>query len=617
MARALALASVLGWACSAARAADDFLDPEVAFKGSVRTLDDKTVEVSFEVAPGYYLYREQFKFAANGATLGAPAIPAGKVKFDETFQKNVETHRDTVRIPVPVQQANGPFRLAVNYQGCADKGLCYPPMQMRADVSLAAFGGGSGVRVLPGREMPIGDAAAAEPATSAAVGVNTASPADGAGMEAALRGGGFWTIVGVFFLAGIVLSFTPCVLPMVPILSSIIVGQSARAEGRDGRTARGRGFALALSYSLGMALVYTALGVAAGLAGEGLAATLQNPWVLGAFAVALVLLSLSMFGAYELQLPSAMTGPLTGVSQRLPGGRFAGVFAMGGVSALIVSPCVAAPLAAALVFLSQTRDVALGGSALFSLAAGMSVPLLLVGASAGALLPKAGAWMNDVKHVFGVLLIAVAVWTIQPVLPASLALGLWGALLVGSAAALYQGGRGRPQGAALGGWARKALAAVFAIFGVMQLVGAASGGTDPLQPLAHLGGRGGAGASQALPFAMVRNVGELDAALKTAQQAGRPVMLDFYADWCVSCKEMERFTFSEAAVRAKLAGATLLKADVTKNNADDRELLKRFQLFGPPGTIFFDGKGREVGAARVIGYQNTERFLETLRTVGL
>ena len=617
MARALALASVLGWACSAARAADDFLDPEVAFKGSVRTLDDKTVEVSFEVAPGYYLYREQFKFAANGATLGTPAIPAGKVKFDETFQKNVETHRDTVRIPVPVQQANGPFRLAVNYQGCADKGLCYPPMQMRADVSLAAFGGGSGVRVLPGREMPIGDAAAAEPATSAAVGVNTASPADGAGMEAALRGGGFWTIVGVFFLAGIVLSFTPCVLPMVPILSSIIVGQSARAEGRDGRTARGRGFALALSYSLGMALVYTALGVAAGLAGEGLAATLQNPWVLGAFAVALVLLSLSMFGAYELQLPSAMTGPLTGVSQRLPGGRFAGVFAMGGVSALIVSPCVAAPLAAALVFLSQTRDVALGGSALFSLAAGMSVPLLLVGASAGALLPKAGAWMNDVKHVFGVLLIAVAVWTIQPVLPASLALGLWGALLVGSAAALYQGGRGRAQGAALGGWARKALAAVFAIFGVMQLVGAASGGTDPLQPLAHLGGRGGAGASQALPFAMVRNVGELDAALKTAQQAGRPVMLDFYADWCVSCKEMERFTFSEAAVRAKLAGATLLKADVTKNNADDRELLKRFQLFGPPGTIFFDGKGREVGAARVIGYQNTERFLETLRTVGL
>ncbi|HEV7915415.1 MAG TPA: protein-disulfide reductase DsbD, partial [Albitalea sp.] len=492
---------------AAARAADDeFLAPEVAFKGSVHALDDKTVEIRFEVVPGYYLYREQFKFAATGATLGAPAIPAGKVKFDETFQKNVETHRDLVRIPVPVQQAERGFRLAVNYQGCADKGLCYPPMQMRADVSLAAFGGSGSVKVLPGREMPIDGAAAVEPQITS-VGVNTASAADGAGIEAALRGGGFWTIVGVFFIAGIVLSFTPCVLPMLPILSSIIVGQNAAQGPRS--EARGRGFALALSYSLGMALVYTALGIAAGLAGEGLAASLQNPWVLGAFAGALVLLSLSMFGVYELQLPSALTGPLTGASQRLPGGRFAGVFAMGGVSALIVSPCVAAPLAAALVFLSQTRDVALGGSALFSLAAGMSVPLLLVGASAGALLPKAGAWMNDVKHVFGILLLAVAIWTVQPVLPATLALAMWGALLVGSAIALYQGGRQRRVGHAFGGWARHAAAAVSAIFGVMQLVGAASGGTDPLQPLAHLGGGGAAKQVHALPFVPVRSVAEL------------------------------------------------------------------------------------------------------------
>ncbi|HEX6707404.1 MAG TPA: protein-disulfide reductase DsbD [Albitalea sp.] len=594
-------------ALAPARAADEFLDPEVAFKGSARAVDDRTVEVSFQVAPGYYLYREQFKFAAEGATLGTPSYPAGKVKFDETFQKNVETHRDLLRIPVPVQQAGGSFRLAVNYQGCADKGLCYPPMQMRADVSLVGFGGSGSVKILPGRDMPIADGTPGASPAAGGVGINTASAADSAGIEAALRGGGFWTIVGVFFLAGIVLSFTPCVLPMVPILSSIIVGQGASDVARDKRA---RGFALALSYSLGMALVYTALGVAAGLAGEGLAATLQNPWVLGAFALALVLLSLSMFGVYELQLPAAVTGPLTGVSQRLPGGRFAGVFAMGGVSALIVSPCVAAPLAAALVFLSQTRDVALGGSALFSLAAGMSVPLLLVGASAGALLPKAGAWMNDVKHVFGVLLIAVAVWTIQPVLPASLALALWGALLVGSAVALYAGGRA-------GGWARKAVAAVLAVFGVLQLIGAASGGTDPLQPLAHLGGNSGPASERALPFALVRSTAELDAALKTAQQSGRPVMLDFYADWCVSCKEMERFTFSEPAVRDKLAGAVLLKADVTKNNADDRELLKRFQLFGPPGTIFFDAQGREVTASRLVGYEKASRFVERLRSVGL
>jgi thiol:disulfide interchange protein DsbD len=609
VAAGMALAAGLLAAGAPARAADDFLDPEVAFKGTVRAVDERTVEVSFEVAPGYYLYREQFKFAGTGASLGTPVLPPGKVKFDETFQKNVETYRDVLRIPVPVQQAGGEFRLAVNYQGCADKGLCYPPMQMRADVHLAAFGGTGSVRVLPGRDMPI--AGAADPiAPAAAVGVNTASAADGAGIEAALRGGGFWTIVGVFFIAGIVLSFTPCVLPMVPILSSIIVGHSARGEGEA--TRRGRGLALALSYSLGMALVYTALGIAAGLAGEGLAASLQNPWVLGAFALALVLLSLSMFGVYELQLPSAITGPLTGVSHRLPGGRFAGVFAMGGVSALIVSPCVAAPLAAALVFLSQTRDVALGGSALFSLAAGMSVPLLLVGASAGALLPKAGAWMNDVKHVFGVLLLAVAVWTIQPVLPAALALALWGALLLGSAIMLFPS-RG---GVATAGWTRKVLAGLLAAFGLLQLIGAASGGTDPLQPLAHL--RGSRDVSEkALPFVMVRSVGELDAALQTAQQQGKAAMLDFYADWCVSCKEMERFTFSDPEVRSKLANAVLLKADVTKNNADDRELLKRFQLFGPPGTIFFDKQGSEVAAARVIGYQNSERFLGTLRQVGL
>jgi thiol:disulfide interchange protein DsbD len=621
--------AVCGFA-PAARAADDFLDPDLAFKADMRVLDDRHIEVMIDVAPGYYLYREQFKFAAVGATLGAPGIPPGKVKFDETFQKNVETHRGLLRIAVPVEQAPPSFRMAVNYQGCADKGLCYPPAQMRADVSLAGFGGSGSVRVLAGREMPIDagtpmnvappavTATAATLATSGgqtsvspAVAVNTASLADGAGTEAALRSGALWKVIGVFFLAGVVLSLTPCVLPMVPILSSIIVGHESGHA-----TTRRRGFALALSYSLGMALVYTALGVAAGLAGEGLAAALQNAWVLGAFAIALVILSLSMFGVYELQLPSALTGPLTQASQRLPGGRFAGVFAMGGVSAVIVSPCVAAPLAAALVFLSQTRDVWLGGSALFSLAAGMSVPLLLVGASAGALLPKAGAWMNDVKHLFGVLLIGVAIWTVQPVLPASASLALWGALLVGGAVALYPSRHGGRHG-----WstrARQAVAAVFAIFGVLQLVGAASGGTDPLQPLAHLGApRAEAAAASALPFSRVRNVAELDAALETARRVGRPVMLDFYADWCVSCKEMERFTFVDATVRRKLSAATLLKADVTQNSAEDRELLKRFRLFGPPGTIFFDAHGQELLQQRVIGFQNAERFVQTLSTVGL
>ncbi|MEO6593986.1 MAG: protein-disulfide reductase DsbD, partial [Planctomycetota bacterium] len=378
------------------RAATTFLEPERAFRFAARVLDERNVEVSFEVAPGYYLYREQLKFEAAGATLGVPDIPRGKVKFDETFQKNVETFRDTLRIVVPVERAGSGFRLLVTSQGCADEGLCYPPMRSAADVRLAAFGGDGSLRLLASADIaaadsnpaPVADSAASASAPSSvltkALG---SSSAEAAPIDAALRGGRFWPVVGVFLVAGVLLSLTPCVLPMLPILSSIIVGHGAQVSRR-------RGLGLAASYSLGMALVYTLFGIAAGLAGEGLAAALQNPWVLGAFAAVLVGLALSMFGAFEIQLPAALAGGLGRASQRIGGGRIAGVFAMGGLSALIVSPCVAAPLAGALVYLSQTRDVALGGAALFSLAAGMSVPLLLLGVSAGTLLPKAGAWMD-------------------------------------------------------------------------------------------------------------------------------------------------------------------------------------------------------------------------------
>ena len=416
-------------------------------------------------------------------------------------------------------------------------------------------------------------------------------------------------VVGVFFVAGLLLSLTPCVLPMLPILSSIIVGHGEKVS-------RGRGLGLAASYSIGMALVYTALGVAAGLAGEGLAAALQSPWVISAFAAGLVVLALSMFGVYELQLPSAVTGRLTKTSQGLPAGKVVSVFAMGGMSALIVSPCVAAPLAGALVYLSQTRNVWLGGSALFSLAAGMSVPLLLVGASAGALLPRAGPWMNEVKHLFGLMLLGVALWTVQVLLPPTLVLAVWGALLVATAVLLVSSTTHAHRGVGGGlGLLRRSMAAVVGICGLMQLVGAASGGSDPLQPLAHFKTARSDGDATARPiFARVRDVVELDAALR---DAGRPVMLDFYADWCVSCKEMERYTFADPAVKMKLAGALLLKADVTANSADDRALLKRFQLFGPPGTIFFDAQGREIAEARLIGYQDSVQFQRTLQKAGL
>jgi thiol:disulfide interchange protein DsbD len=611
-------------ALQTARAEDDFLPPEKAFQFSAKPHDAKSVDVTFAIAPGYYLYREQFKFAADGATLGTSAIPPGKVKFDETFQKNVETYRNAITIVVPVEQAGAEFRLVVTSQGCADAGLCYPPMQSAAAIGLVGFGG-AGTAIVEATGGPTGPdaiAPSANPSTSAGAGEPST-------IDAALRGGSFWTIVGAFFVAGLLLSLTPCVLPMLPIVSSIIVGQAGGTPASPGAgnkassgVSRRRGLALAASYSFGMAIVYTAFGIAAGLAGEGLAAALQNPWVLGAFALGLVALSLSMFGVYELQLPSAFASRVTSAAQKLPAGRVAGVCAMGGVSALIVSPCVAAPLAGALLYLSQTRDVWLGGTALFSLAAGMSVPLLLVGASAGALLPRAGGWMVEVKAAFGVLLLGVALWTVQPILPGPLALALWGLLALFAAGLLVVRARAArleqasPSDSAAPrfGW-RQAIAALLGLVGVLQVVGAASGATDPLQPLARFASQSNVESSSGMPpFRTVRSTDELDAVLRSA---GKPVMLDFYADWCVSCKEMERFTFSDPAVQKRLAGAILLKADVTANNTQDRELLKRFSLFGPPGTIFFDASGREIRPARLIGYQNSGRFLDTLKTAGL
>ena len=597
--------AVLNAGAVGALAAEEFLDPEAAFKLAARAADDRTVELSFSVEPGYYLYREPFKFVASAARLGPAKFPPGKVKFDETFQKDVETHRGVVRIYIPVQQAPPKFALTVSNQGCSDKGLCYPPMQRAVEVSLAGFGGNGEARVLdvaPAIAIPAGGDST--PMVADAKGSATAAASS---LDAALRGGRFWTVAFAFFVAGVLLSLTPCVLPILPILSSIIVGQGVAAS-------RTRGVVLAASYSLGMATVYTAFGVAAGLAGEGLAAALQSPWVLSLFAAGLVALALSMFGVYELQLPDAFTGRLTRASQRLPTGRMLGVFAMGGVSALIVSPCVAAPLAGALVYISQTRNVWLGGTALFSLAAGMSVPLLLVGASAGALLPRAGGWMNEVKRFFGLLLLGVALWTLAPVLSAVLTLALWGALTLCAAVLLVSHSHGHQTGWSGSLW-RRSSAAVLAVCGLLQIAGAASGGSDPLQPLAHLAAnRAGPSAASRLHFMAIRSVAELDAALRASAQ---PVMLDFYADWCVACKEMERSTFTDPAVRAKLASVLLLKADVTANSSDDRELLKRFKLFGPPGTLFFDAKGQELAQARVIGYQSSQVFMQTLQSMGL
>ena len=606
LAPALGVCAMACTAFAASAPEADYLDPAQAFRGSVRVVGGGLIEARIEIAPGYHLYRDRVSAEVDGAagkgTLGAVVVPAGRVVYDTTFEKNVEVLEGSVAMQLPVAQAGGDFRVLVSYQGCADKGLCYPP---QTAVIAAGVQGGQVVNA-----VWRGEDSAATAAATPALPVAAAPVSESARVESALKSGSLPTIAGVFLVAGLLLAFTPCTLPMVPILSSIIVGQGAPVS-------RLRGFTMALAYSLGMALVYTAFGVVAGLLGEGLAAALQNPWVLGAFALMLAALSLSMFGVYQLQMPGFIQTRLTETSGRMPGGKFIGVFVMGGLSALIVGPCVAAPLAGALVFISQTKNVVIGGLALFSLAMGMSVPLLLVGVSAGSLLPRAGGWMEGVKHFFGVLLLAVALWIVSPVLPGWAPLMIVGAgLLVGAAyLKLFDRLPERAPGRQRFG---KGVALVLAVLGVAQVVGALSGGTNPLQPLRHLA-RGGEGAvtttaAKAADFKRVRTVDELNATLKTA---GRPVVLDFYADWCVSCKEMAHLTFSAPDVRARMGNALLLQVDVTANSADDKALLKRFGLFGPPGILFFDPQGQERADARVIGFEPPQRFAASLTVAGL
>jgi len=566
--------------------ADNLLEPEKAFRFSARALDASSVEVTFGIADGYYMYRERFKFAADGnpaVRLGAPEFPRGLAHKDEFFGET-QVYRKNVRIRVPVE-GQGRFDLKVMSQGCADAGVCYVPMESSAPIQLAAAGA---------EERPSVSQAPpwVDPVPRFSI---FASDLD----IQRLFEGNFALVLGGFFVFGLLLAFTPCVLPMIPILSGIIAG-----EGRD--IDKPRALLLSVAYVLGMALAYAAAGVAAAFSGVLLAAALQNVWVLSAFALVFVLLALSMFGFYELQLPGFLHHRLHSAHSRLRGGRMVSVAAMGLLSAVIVSPCVAAPLAGALLYISQTRDVLLGGAALFAMALGMGAPLIVVGVSEGALLPRAGAWMTGVRRFFGVLLLAVAVWVISPVLPAAVVMLAWAALLIVSAMFLRAID---PLPAAASGWQRlwKGFGVAALVIGVALLVGALSGSRDPLRPLAALGG--GGPVQTPVSWQRVASLQDLQERLKAP---GKPVMLDFYADWCVSCKEMESFTFSDPKVRAQLDGMLLLQADVTAHSEADRALLKRFSLFGPPGIVFFDAQGREIRGLRVIGYQNPERFLKTL-----
>jgi thiol:disulfide interchange protein DsbD len=597
----------------------EFLPVEEAFAVSMSAADAQTVVAEFRPEEGYYLYRDKFSFSlaeAPGVRIQAVELPRGELKQDPNFGDTEVFHKPVRAVIRLERDARAAQRVALDarYQGCAEAGLCYPPETRRFEVLLAAAQGGSpgaaGSASAAETRTAGPEAAAATPAgPGVAVEPSPQQTAPGAQDETSriariFASGNFWLILATFFGFGLLLAFTPCVLPMVPILSGIIVGRGHGAS-------RSHAFLLSLVYVLGMALTYAVAGIAAGLSGTLLTTALQSPWVLGGFALLFVLLALSMFGFYELQLPTALQSRLSIAAYRLHAGTFGGVFAMGVLSALIVGPCVAAPLAGALLYINQSRDAVLGGSALFAMALGMGAPLLALGLSAGSLLPRAGPWMQTVKNFFGVVLLGLAVWIVTPILPAVVPMLLWAALLIISAIYLHAIDP-LPHNAS--GLRRlwKGVGLIALLVGVALLVGALAGSRDPLQPLSTLRAGVPAEVSAGPRFLKVRSVQELDSALAAAQ--GRPVMLDFYADWCVSCKEMERFTFTDEQVRARMERMVLLKADVTANSPADAALLRRFGLFGPPGTIFFDARGREL-PGRVIGFQAAEPFARALDMV--
>ncbi len=572
----------------------EFPPPEEVFFPDVFAVDGNTVEIGIRIEPGFYVYRHRItaKSLSPDAQAGQLELPEGKHKYDEFFGES-EVYYDEVVGRLAVARATPEamdLQLEVGYQGCADGGLCYLPQTEVITVSLPAANVVS----------DLGDAAATAGGTPAA------PVSEQARLAQIITGSSIWVAAGVFFLAGLGLAFTPCVLPMVPILSGIIAG-----EGDD--VSPMRGFTLALSYVMGMAIIYTGAGVAAAAAGMQLQATFNQPWILILFAGLFVLLALGMFGAYDLQMPSAIQSKLAGVSGKQKSGTMIGAFIMGALSALVVTACVAPALIAALTVMAQSGDMVRGGAALFAMSLGMGAPLLLVGAAQGKLLPKAGPWMVAIKGAFGFMMLGLAIWMLSRILPEALTLALWAVLTF--MAGVFMGGLTTfgPEASPTQKMG-KGFGVLAMVWGVLMVLGAVTGGSNPLQPLASVNVGGDAGetvaAHQELPFQRIKTVTDLDREIATASKQGKSVMLDFYADWCVSCKEMEAWTFTDASVQAALSNTVWLQADVTANDAEDKALLDRFGVFGPPTIIFFGTDGQQRSGYEVVGYMKAEAFAD-------
>ncbi len=570
----------------------ELLPPEQAFQFFADVKDEHTLHISWLIADGYYLYKDKLSVKLDQSTptgLGKLSLPKGESHHDEEFGQ-VEIYRNQLSLDVDLQRqslAAETLTLTAKFQGCADRGVCYPPMQ--SNVAL----------LLP--EAKTLSSAAKVPV------VATVSEQDR--IVDSLKQDSLALTLLSFFGFGLLLAHTPCTFPMIPILSGIIVGHGDQVGTR-------KAFFLSASFVLASALMYTAFGVLAALFGSNLQATFQEPWVIATFAGMFVVLSLSMFGFFNLQLPAALQSRLHQSSDEHRDGSYLGAGIMGALSSLIVGPCVAAPLAAALIYIGQTGDVLLGGSALFVMGLGMGVPLLLIGASAGKLLPKCGPWMNSTKAVFGVIMLGVAAWMLSRIVPATVTMLLTAMLLI--IPAIYLNAiEPLPQPAS--GWKKlwKGLGLIMLVFGVLQLIGLSAGNSNPLQPLAGLalGGesQGRVQTKQTMHFQRIGSIAELDQKIQQAKANKQWLMLDFYADWCISCKEMEAYTFADPQVRQQLKDFVLIQADVTANNDEDKALLKRFNLIGPPGIVFFDPEGQERSTQRIIGFQDAATFVNSLK----
>ena len=570
---------------SRASGSDEILPADEAFVMDTRVDGANQITVSWQIEPGYYLYRDKFEFSADGPIqLGTPRFPPGEPHHDEHFG-DVEVFYDYVEAQLPLSRATpDPIDVGLNvrYQGCKVDSICYPVSETSAALGLPA---------------------SAAFAASATAGSGALLVSEQDRLADVVINYPFWAVLAMFYGFGLVLAFTPCVLPMVPILSGIIAGHGENVT-------PAKGFALSFAYVMGMAITYTIGGALAAMAGGQVQAAFQQPWILTLFAGLFVFLALAMFGLFELQMPTAIQTRMTNMANNQKTGTYVGTAIMGALSALIVTTCVAPPLVATLAVIGQSGDVVRGSGALFALSMGMGSPLLVVGASAGKLLPKVGPWMNMVKAAFGVMMLGLAIWMLDRVLPGSITLALW-ALLIFLTGVFLGAFEPLPEMASPSRRLSKGIGVLACLYGALMIVGVTLGGDNPLKPIpqgALLAGSGGTGATAQLAFEPVETVAELEVALADAREAGAPVMLDFTADWCVACKEYEEYTFPDESVIAALDSFVLLQADVTANDDDDKALLQYFKSFGPPTIAFFDRSGQERAAYKVVGFVRAEEF---------